>query len=465
MKITTQELGNREVELKIEVDEARIDRAMREAARRYAREIKIPGFRPGRAPYNVVVQRVGEEQLLQDALDRLAPEIYQAALAEAELDPYELEPLEVAAYEPLTLSATVPLMPRAELDDYRSIAVDRPKVEVSDEDVEAILREYQEENAQLVPVERGAELGDQVIVDLRIDVGDRVVYNRDNISFVLSSDGLTGVPDGFFDELVGLESGKTREFELTYPEDFDDDELAGERGTFRVVLHELKERELPELDDELAQIVGDFETLDALRERTREMLLQRSEMEAENELAEAVIDQVLGMATIEYPVAALEHEIDHLIADLESRLQDQGLTLDNYLVMQGVTREDLRAEQREQAVYRLRRATVLREVVEREGIEVGDDEIEAEIEVLASMYGARVSEAREHFSSAESRRSMRNRLLARKAIDRLIDIATGAEETDEQTAEQLDDEGEEPESDAAADRTTDQTPSATTEDT
>lgn len=465
MKVTTHELGQREVELKIELDEARVDRAMRDAARRYAREIKIPGFRPGRAPYNVVVQRVGAERLLQDALDQLAPDIYEEALEAADIDPYELEPLQVADYDPLILSATVPLMPRAELDDYHTIEVERPSIEVSAEDVEAILREYQEENAQLVPVERGAELGDQVIVDLKIDVGDRVVYNRDNISFVLSATGLSGVPDGFFEQLVGMEAGETREFELTYPEDFDDPELAGEQGVFHVTLHELKERELPELDDELARTVGDFETLDALRERTREMLVQRSEMEAENQLAESVIEKVLDMASVEYPATALEHEIDRLIDELESRLRDQGLTLDNYLVMQGVTQEDLRAEHREQAEYRLRRATVLGEVVGREGLDVDEDEIEAEIDALANMYGARVAEAREVFASPESRRSIRNRLLARKAIERLVEIATGADEADEQTTEQLA-AAEASESEAAADDTTDETVAATTtEDT
>jgi trigger factor len=427
VKFTTQELGNREVELKIEVDAERLDRAMRQAARRYAREINIPGFRPGRAPYNVVVQRVGEDRLLQDALDQLAPEIYEEALVETDLDPFELQPLQVADYDPLTLSATIPLMPRVELGDYHTIEVDIPAADVSAAEVEAILREYQEENAQLVPVDRGAELGDQVIVDLQIDVDDQVVYNRDNISFVLSPAGLTGVPAGFFDELVGLEPGEVREFELTYPEDFDDDELAGKSGTFRVELHETKERELPELDDELAQTVGDFATLDALRERTREMLSQRAKIEAENELAEAVVAQVLDMATVEYPPVALEREIDQLVAELESRLQDQGLTLDNYVVMQGVTMEGLRDERREEAEYRLRRAVVLGDVVGRENIAVDDGEIDSEIEVLANMYGTRVAEARQHFSSPEYRRSIRNRLLTRKAIDRLVEIATGTE--------------------------------------
>ncbi|MFQ5857488.1 MAG: trigger factor [Anaerolineae bacterium] len=428
MKVTTRELGNREIELVIELDDGRVDSAMRTIARRYAREIKIPGFRPGRTPYTIVAQRVGQDRLLQDALEEIAPQIYEEAVEEAGIEPYELKPLGISSYDPLTLTATIPLVPKVELGDYHLIRIERPTVEVAEADIDEVLRAYQEENAQLVPVDRGAELDDQVIVDLEIEVDEMTVYNRENISFVLAPGGLTGVPEGFFQQLVEMRPGAERQFTLIYPDDFGDEELAGKVGNFNVVLHEVKERELPELDDELAQTVGEFDTLEELRERTREILLARAQIEADKELAETVMTRVMDMATVEYPAIALENEIDHLITDIEARLKDQGLTLDNYLIMEGLTRDQLREQQQPNAERRLKRGSVLSEVVEREGIEVSDAEIDEEIETIAGMYGARAAEARASLSSEESRRSLRSRLLAQKAINRLVELATRDED-------------------------------------
>ncbi len=426
MKVTTRDLGNCEVELTIEVDEGRVDRAMRAVARRYAREIKIRGFRPGKAPYAVVAQRVGQDRLLQDALEEIGPQVYEDAVEEAGIQPYELRPLEIASHDPLTLTAKIPLMPKADLADYHQIRMERPSVEVAEEEIDAVLREYQEENAQLVPVDRGAQLGDQVIVDLKIEVAGEAVYDRDDVSFVLSPDGFTGVPEGFFEQLVGAEPepGDDRQFTLKYPDDFDDEEWAGKDGVFTVHLHEVKERELPDMDDELAQTIGDFDTLEELRERTREVLLSRAQIEADNEVAEGVLTRVLDLATIEYPDAALEDEIDDLIHDLEARLSNQGLTMDNYLVMQGLTQDQLREQQRADAERRLKRSVVLGEVVEREELEVSDEEIDEEIRTVAEMYGTRSEEARTALSSEKSRRSLHSRLLARKALDHLVQIAT-----------------------------------------
>lgn len=441
MKVTTRDLGNREVELIIEVEEGLMDHAMRAVARRYAREIRIRGFRPGRAPYAVVAQRVGQDQLLQDALEEIGPQVYEDAVEEAGIQPYQLRPLEITSYDPLTLTATLPLMPTVHLGDYHQIRVARPAVEVTEEEIDTVLREYQEENAQLVPVDRGAELDDQVIVDLKIEVHGEIEYDRDNVSFVLSPDGLTGVPEGFCEQIVGAEAGDERQFSLRYPDDFADEGLAGKVGNFTVRLNDVKERERPEIDDELAQTVGEFNTLEELRDRTREVLLSRAQIEADNELAETVLAQVLELATIEYPDAALQDEIDDLIAGLEARLKEQGLTLDNYLVMQGLTQDQLREQQRADAERRLKRGSVLGEVVQREGLEVSDEEIDEEIETIAAMYGPRSAEARANLSSEKSRRSLHSRLLARRALDRLVEIAARDEQPD--SAGQLSEEADE----------------------
>jgi trigger factor len=425
VKITTHELGNQEVELTIEVDDGRVDQVMRTLARRYAREVRIPGFRPGKAPYAFVAQRVGQDRLLQEALEEIGPQIYQEALQEAGIEPYDLPPLELSSYDPLTLTVKLPLAPRAELGDYHLIQVDPPSVEVTEAEIDEVLREYQEENAQLVPVNRGARLDDQVILDLRIEIDGRAMYDQKNISFVLSHGGFSGVPNDFFEQVAGMGPGEKQQFVLTYPENFDAAELAGKVGTFTVFLHEVKERELPELDDEFAQTLGELETLQELRDKTRETLMARAEIQANNELAETVLTKVTEMATVEYPRVALEHETDHLTAELEGLLRDRGLTLDNYLLIEGLTRDQLRERQRPDAERRLTRSIVLSEVVRREGIEVSDEEIDEEIETIAALYGANAAQVRASLSTDESRRSIRSRLLAQKAIDRLVAIATG----------------------------------------
>lgn len=435
MKVTTQELGNREVELTIEVDHKRVDRAMRTVARQYALENSIPGFRPGKAPLAVVSQRVGRERLLREALEQIGTQIYQEALEEAGLEPYELNPLEIASYDPLILTGTLSLAPRAELGDYHLIRIDAPEIAVSEEEIDDVLREYQEENAQLVPVNRPVEPGDQVILDLRIEIGGMIMYDRKNVSFALSPGEFAGVPDELFEQIAGMEPGERQRFALTYPEDFGDENLAGETGTFTIFLHEVKKRELPELDDELAQTVGEFDTLEALRARTRETLMSQAKVEAEKQLTDAVMTQVMDMATVEYPAVAVEKEIDQLIDELKERLAGRNLTLDNYLMIESLTMDQLREQQRPHAEERLQRSAVLSEVVRREGIEVSREEIDAEIETIAAMYGSSVDQARTALSTEESRRTLRSRVLAQKAIDRLTEIATGEAAREDVTAD------------------------------
>lgn len=436
MKVTTNELGNRQVELTIEVEGERIEEALRTVARRYAREVKVPGFRPGRAPYSLIAQRVGEQRLFQEALEELAPKVYEEALETTGLTPYKLEPLELVTEDPLTLRAVVQLTPVVELGDYHSIRVEPVEATVSEEEVEAVLQEIQAEHTVLTPVERPAEAGDVLTADVYIEVEGTPLYERERVTFVLSPDGFTGVPPDFVTSIEGMQIGEERAFTLTYPADFEDPELAGKAATITVRLHQVQERELPPLDDDLARRAGNFENLEELRARTREVLQSRAEVKAREQLTEAVLEKVTALAKVEYPPAAVEEEVDHLIQELERHLADRGQTLQSYLEAEGKTLDELRAEQRPVAEKRIKRSLVLREVIQREGIEVSAEEIAAEIDAMAELYGSSAEEARRQLSTEASRRSIRSRLLTRKAIDRLIKIATqGKTETTETSAE------------------------------
>lgn len=427
MKVTQEPIADRQVVLTIEVDEERMERALRQAARQLSRRVRIRGFRPGKAPYALVAQAVGEERLYDQALRLLGPQVYEEALAESGIQPYALPPLEVTRRKPPIFQATIPLPPLVELGDYHAIRMTPQEVTVTDEDVDAVLAEIQQDNVQIVPVERPVAANDILTLSLRISQGDRVLLERENVVFDMA-EGSNDLPPEVGEALLGMERGQERELTLAYPADHPDERLAGRSATIHVTLHEVKERRLPEIDDELAQTVGDFESLDELRERIRANLQTRREIEARERLAEEVLAAVMAQARVEFPPLMVERELDEMIADYADHLERRGLTLEKALEMQGKSEQELRDELRVEARERVRRALVLGKVVEQEGIELEPGEVEEESEAIAQSFGERAEEAREALASEESRRSLTSQLLAQKALRRLVEIATAGEE-------------------------------------
>jgi len=427
MKVTQEPIADRQVVLTIEVDEERMERALRQAARQLSRRVRIRGFRPGKAPYALVAQAVGEERLYDQALRLLGPQVYEEALAESGIQPYALPPLEVTRRKPPIFQATIPLPPLVELGDYHAIRMTPQEVTVTDEDVDAVLAEIQQDNVQIVPVERPVAANDILTLSLRISQGDRVLLERENVVFDMA-EGSNDLPPEVGEALLGMERGQERELTLAYPADHPDERLAGRSATIHVTLHEVKERRLPEIDDELAQTVGDFESLDELRERIRANLQTRREIEARERLAEEVLAAVMSQARVEFPPLMVERELDEMIADYADHLERRGLTLEKALEMQGKSEQELRDELRVEARERVRRALVLGKVVEQEGIELEPGEVEEESEAIAQSFGERAEEAREALASEESRRSLTSQLLAQKALRRLVEIATAGEE-------------------------------------
>ncbi|HID86757.1 MAG TPA: trigger factor [Anaerolineae bacterium] len=427
MKVTQEPIADRQVVLTIEVDEERMERALRQAARQLSRRVRIRGFRPGKAPYALVAQAVGEERLYDQALRLLGPQVYEEALAESGIQPYALPPLEVTRRKPPIFQATIPLPPLVELGDYHAIRMTPQEVTVTDEDVDAVLAEIQQDNVQIVPVERPVAANDILTLSLRISQGDRVLLERENVVFDMA-EGSNDLPPEVGEALLGMERGQERELTLAYPADHPDERLAGRSATIHVTLHEVKERRLPEIDDELAQTVGDFESLDELRERIRANLQTRREIEARERLAEEVLAAVMAQARVEFPPLMVERELDEMIADYADHLERRGLTLEKALEMQGKSEQELRDELRVEARERVRRALVLGRVVEQEGIELEPGEVEEESEAIAQSFGERAEEAREALASEESRRSLTSQLLAQKALRRLVEIATAGEE-------------------------------------
>ena len=434
MKITTESLENHQLALTIEVDKDRTQQAMRRVARRIAKQANIPGYRKGKAPYDVVVRRLGEDTIRGEAADALAQEVYREAVEQEEIDFYTAGVLDDVTLNPITFKFTIPLHPTVSLGDYRNYRLEPPQVEVSNEDVQQTLETIREQHALLEPVDRPAALSDVVTVDLAGQMVDGVVFlEEDGVRIVLDAARTDPAP-GFAEAVVGMKADEERTFILTLSDGFPRAELRGQEAEFTVKLTEIHARILPALDDDLARTVGNFDSFEELEEHVRGQLQQAARGKADEEYVAQVMEATLEQAQVEYPPAMLEESLDETVKDFERALkQETRLSPEDFMRLQGKTLDELREELKPQAAARLKRALVLGEVVHLEGLEVDEQEISAHIEKVSAAWGGRADEARASLDSDEARQAMRSRLLGDKAVQRLVAIAKGeAEETGRQ---------------------------------
>jgi len=309
LSVTTDPLENCEVLMTVEVDEKQTDNLLKTAAGRISRQVRIPGFRPGKAPYRVIVQRFGEDVVRNEALEDLSKSVFEQALEQADVEPYAPASLEDVSWDPLVMKVRVPVAPVVELGDYRAMRMEVEPVEVTDEEIEEALEGLQDEHASWNPVERPAQLGDLVTMAIKEQVGDEILAENENVDYALNEaeEGEAG-PD-LTTPLIGLSTGDEKEFGVTYPETVQDPRYAGQEVTVSVKVHGVKEQETYPLDDDFAQMVGDFDTLEGLKESLTEDIRRRKEREADNELGEEVFSQLVENAErIEWPEALEEEE-------------------------------------------------------------------------------------------------------------------------------------------------------------
>ncbi len=432
MKIESKELEERQVELIVEVPDDQLRQAMRSTARRLSKETKIPGFRPGKAPYEVVLTKFGEETIFEEALDTLGQEIYRTSLEETELEPYAPGVFnEVVSREPLTLRFTVPLAPVIELGAYRELRVPYEAPQVTDEALEEALEELRQRQALIEPAERPAQDGDVVVLDAYgelVDDGseeDKRLLDTKGVSVLVEED--TDFPvEGVYEHLKGLSAGEERSFEYTFPDDYQAEDLRGRKARFDLKCLEVKSRLVPDWSDDLAKTIGEFESLLDLRVKLRESLQKQAERDAEGEYTEEVVEQLVQQASVSYPPAVLEEETERLLRDLSVRLHSQNLTLEDYLKVESKSLDDLRKELEPDARERIARGLILGEIVDQEGLDVEDVEIEDEIKRIVEPLGAEgTQELRKAFQSDAGRRRVALDLLTEKAVERLLAIARG----------------------------------------
>ncbi len=453
MNITTEPLENRQLRLTIEVDEEKTRQAMRRAARQISKQARIPGFRQGKAPYEVVQQRFGEDTILNKVLETLPQDLLLEVMKEQDLQLYAPAELEDIQTDPLVLQYVISLHPVIDLGNYREYRLKFQEAQVSEEEVQQALQDIQQQNVNLDPVERPAALGDGAMINL---VGTTTDGNQflaqKQLRVALEGEEEQPTP-GFIENVVGMQVGDERSFTLVLPDDFPDQSLQGQEAEFTVEMLKVYDRTVPDLDDDLARAASSLETLEELKQHLTAQLEQKARQENDQAYADQVIQDLLEQAQIEYPPQLLEKEVDVKVQEYAQTVKQQlKLSLEDYLRYQGHSMEELRQELTPQARDDIDRALLLGQVVVQENLTVNDEEIEAYIEQLSAGWGDQAEEVRTTLGSPDNRDVIHRQLLGEKAKQRLVAIAQGEApelESTQEPAKDMDDAAQDPAAPAA----------------
>ncbi|EAG9223083.1 trigger factor [Listeria monocytogenes] len=410
--------------LTFEIEQEKVKEGLDRAFVKVRKTLNVPGFRKGKVPRQIFNQRFGEEALYQDALDILLPEVYSAAIDEAGIDPVDTPQVNIESMEKgetWVLTAEVTVKPEVKLGDYKGLEVEKRETELTTEELEAELKQLQERQAELVVKEDApAENGDTVILDFE-GFKDGVAFEggqAENHSLELGSGQF--IP-GFEEKLVGLKAGDEADIELTFPEEYHAEDLAGQPVVFKVKLHEIKTKEVPALDDELAKDIDEeVETLDELKEKISKRLQEAKEESVAQAKQEEVIAKAVENAEVDIPHVMVHHEADHLMNHFAQDLQAQGLTPELYYQFTGQTEEAMHAQMEKDAEKRVKMNLVLEAIAEAENIEPTEEAIDEEISTLAEKYGMEKDAVRAALGDMSE---LKSDLKIRKAIDVLLDSA------------------------------------------
>ena len=417
--------------MQIEVDPDLVEKHMEKAVTRISKQVKIPGFRPGKANRRVIEQRFGSAAILQEALEELVPEVYNQALESEQIDAIDQPEFDLESTEPLIVKAIVPVRPEVDLGDYEALRAPREEVTVTQENVDEAIEAIRRQFAVLEPVERPVEWNDHVRADVKVQVQDHPdEHEEEDAEFPVREGQVVSLP-GFVDRLVGLGvSEHTIEYDLD--PDIPSEELAGKHVTYQVNIKEVKREILPDLDDEFVGSLDEegVETVDQLIERVKSDLKTQFERQTTEAYHNEVIDLLIARAEIDYPEVLVTREIEREIDRQSNHASHTPEGLQNWLNAIGKTEEEVRDELRESADLTVRRALVLGELIDAEKIEVTPEDIDAEIDSLVSSMGVpgqaggNMDAIRNLFDTPDGRSSIQNQLLTRKAVERLAEIAS-----------------------------------------
>ncbi len=420
MQVTKEPLESCQVALTIEVETDKVAGAVDKAYREYSKYVAVPGFRKGKAPMSFVRQRVPESDVRQRTAELLVEPAYEEALKQEAITPYAPPKLELVQLEfadkPFIFKAVVPLAPQVELGPYTGLTVEHKKYELAEEDVDKQVERMRERAADYPQVERPVAQGDLVVADVGAVVEARPEAAEPRGTMI--EIGADNIP-GFDEQIVGLSPGETKEFTLTYPNDYPDDVLAGETADFTVLVKEVRAKEVPALDDELAKKLtnGKTETLDGLKEILRTDMGKELAQSADREAEASLIDQIVNGSKIEFPPVLVESEVDNDARQLQAQIEKQNATFADYLQQTGQTQEQVLTNMQAAADKRIRIGLVLGEIAGKENLEINDADMDAAIAEQAEQRGTSPAAMRALLETNDGMTNLMNRAQTKKVLD------------------------------------------------
>ena len=433
MSLQVEKMEKNMAKLTIEVAAEDLEKAMQNAYQKAKGRISIPGFRKGKAPRKMIEQMYGKGVFLEDAVNALIPEHYSKALAECELEIVSQPTIDITQAEPgkaFIFTAEVAVKPEVTLGDYKGVEVPKTEITVTDEDVEAELKKEQEKNSRTISVEdRAAQLNDIVTIDFEGSVDGVPFDGGQATEYPLTLGSNTFIP-GFEEQLVGAKVGDDVDVKVTFPEEYQAKELAGKEAIFKCAVKKIEAKELPELDDDFAKDVSEFDTLEEYKADIKKNLEEKKADAAKRAKEDAAVDAAVANATMEIPDAMLDTQVNQMIDDFARRMQSQGLTMDQYMQFTGTTLASLQEQMKPQALKRIQTRLVLEKIAEAEAIEIADEKIDEEINKMAEMYKMEADKLKEMLGDAE-KEQMKKDMAVQEAVTILADAAKEVEKTEE----------------------------------
>ncbi len=431
MSLQLEKLEKNMAKLTIEVAAEELDKAIEAAYQKNKSKISLPGFRKGKAPRKMIEQMYGKEVFYEDAANELIPEAYEKALekcTEEIVSAPKVDVIQLEAGKPFIFTAEVALKPEVTLGKYKGVKVDKIDVTVSDEEVDAEINKERERNARTITVEdRAVKDGDMTVIDFEGFVDGVAFEGGKGENYPLTIGSGAFIP-GFEEALVGAEIGKETDVNVTFPEDYHATDLAGKAAVFKCTVKEIKEKELPELDDEFAGEVSEFETMAEYKEDVKKKLGEKKAADAKNAKEDAVIEAIIADAKMEIPDAMLETQQRQMVEDFAQRIQSQGLSMEQYMQFTGMNVATLLEQVKPQALKRIQSRLVLEAVVAAEGITASEEDFEEEVKVMAEAYQMETDKVKELLGENGKKQVMED-LCIKKAVDFVVENAKEAKAT------------------------------------
>lgn len=413
------------VKLVIEASAEEFEAGLNAAYNKNKNKISVPGFRKGKAPRKMIEQLYGSQIFFEDAANEIIPDAYADAAKESGLDivsqpKVSIEQLE--AGKPFIFAAEVAVRPEVELGEYKGVEVTKADAEVTDADVEEELKKVQDQNSRTVSVEdRAVKDGDMTVIDFEGFIDGEAFEGGKGENYPLTI-GSHSFIDTFEEQMIGMNIGEEKELNVTFPEDYHAENLKGKPATFKVTVKEIKEKQLPELDDDFAQDVSDFDTLAEYKDDLKKKIAERKESEAKAKKESEAIEKVVEAAKMDIPQSMIDTQVNRMLEDFAMRLQQQGLSVEQYFQYTGMTADKIMEEMKPEAVKRIKNSLVLEAVAKAENIEVSEEEFEAELQKMADMYKMEIEKIKEFMQDAEAKQ-MKDDIAIQKAVELIVSSA------------------------------------------